>query len=94
MTPLPHDPGHQHHGGLVEGVEEADELLPLRPKLPERDAEHHGEQHQTQDVHTVRVCTDGDLQETGFRGRTVKGLRILDHPPWWNQTRSAFETCR
>ena len=31
---LPHDPGHQHHGGLVEAVEEPDEDLPILPQLP------------------------------------------------------------
>lgn len=52
---LPHDPGDQHHGGVVEGVEEADEQLPLRPQLPQAHAKGDGKHHQAQDIHTLHL---------------------------------------
>lgn len=38
----PHDPGHQHHGGLIESIKEANELLPLVSQLSQRHTKHHG----------------------------------------------------
>lgn len=61
---LPHDPGHQHHGGLVEGVEELDEDLALLAQLPQCHAEHDGKHNQAQDVHAVLVCSERHLGET------------------------------
>lgn len=61
---LPHDPGHQYHGGLVEGVEELDKDLPLLSQLPQSHTKHNGKHNQTQDVHAVLVCTNGNLWET------------------------------
>lgn len=60
----PHDPGHQHHGGLVEGVEKANEFLPLVSELLQRHTKHHGKHNQAQDVHAISFGTNGHLKHT------------------------------
>lgn len=58
---LPHDPGHQHHGGVIEGVEESDEQLSLGSQLAQGHAKDNGEDHQAQDIHTLHLIPDRHL---------------------------------
>ena len=74
-APLPHDPGHQHHGGFVEGVEELDEDLPLLTQLSQSHAEHDGKHHQAQDVHPILVVSKRDLGRGREGGRQREGGR-------------------
>ena len=85
----PHDPGHQHHGGFVESVKEADKLLPLRPQFLQRHAKNHGEQHQPQDVHAVCFCPERHLQHVKRTLLTSSGEGALVNPtpPFWNPDR-------
>lgn len=61
---LPHDPGHQHHGGLVEGVKELDEDLSFLTQLPQSHAEHNRKHHQTENIHAILIFFNGNLRET------------------------------
>ena len=58
----PHDPGDEHHGGLVEGVEELDEDLPFLSQLPQSHAKHNGKHHQTKNIHPILVFSKGHLK--------------------------------
>lgn len=58
---LPHNPGDQDHGGIIEGIEETNEQLTLGPQLPQSHTKDDSEDHQAQDVHSLHL-TD-KLQE-------------------------------
>ena len=59
---LPHDPGHQHHGGLVERVEELDEDLSFLAQLPQRHTKHDGKHDQTENIHPILVLSKRHLK--------------------------------
>lgn len=89
---LPHDPGHQHHSGLIEGVEELDENLALLPQLPQSDTKHNGKHHQAEDVHAILVRCNGHLWEMQTQGQTVRAQKSSSEKPkratilvltWW-----------
>lgn len=68
---LPHNPGDQDHGGIIEGVEESDEQLALGPQLPQSHTKDYSEHDQAQDVHlhlTVRL-QEGTEVRCGERER-------------------------
>lgn len=52
-VPLPHDPGDQHHGGLIERVEELDKDLSFLSKFPQGHTKRHSKNDETQDVHSI-----------------------------------------
>lgn len=52
---LPHNPGDQDHGGIIEGVEETNEQLTLGPQLPQSHTKDDSEDHQAQDVHSLHL---------------------------------------
>lgn len=68
---LPHDPGDQHHGGIIEGVEEVNEQLSLRPQLPQGHTKDYGKHHQAQDVHTLHLIPDRYLWLRNRWGREL-----------------------
>ncbi len=61
MFPLPHDPGDQHHGGLVERVEELDKDLSFLSKFPQGHTKRHSKNDKTQDVHSIHFCANWSL---------------------------------
>lgn len=62
MCGLPHDPGDQDHGGLIEGVEKLDKDLPFFSQLPQSYTKHDGKHHQTKNIHAILVCSKRHLQ--------------------------------
>ena len=59
---LPHDPGDQNHGSLVEGVEELDEDLSFLSQLPQSHAKHDGKHYQTKNIHAILVHSKRHLE--------------------------------
>lgn len=58
---VPHDPGHQYHGGLIERVEELNKDLSFLPEFPQGHTEHHGKDDKSQDVHAIHFCANWNL---------------------------------
>lgn len=61
--PSPHDPGDQHHGGLIERVEELNKDLSFLSKFPQGHPKYHGKHDETQDVHAIHIFANWNLNK-------------------------------